>query len=59
MLVGLHAAAREAFQASGYAAVLILCSAHVTRAYVDDRTLIWAAVLGAFIGTFVAVGWLP
>lgn len=51
----IHAAAREAFASAGYAFILIVCSAHVTRAYVDDKTLIWAAALGAFAGTWLAV----
>lgn len=47
---------RKAALSSGLWSVgIMLCGAFVTVNYIGDKTLIVAAALGAFIGTFVAV----
>lgn len=44
----------RALQASTIASTLFLISGWVTTLYVDDKTLLLPAALGAFAGTFVA-----
>jgi hypothetical protein len=48
-----------ATSAGGWRAGLRALSAVVTRAYVNDRRMVPAAMVGAFIGTYVAVAYFP
>lgn len=47
----------KALSAGIWSALIILVGGSVTFAYVHDRKLIFAAALGAFLGTFVSVWW--
>jgi hypothetical protein len=38
-----------------FASFIIVLSGFVTRAYVDDRRMLWPAAVGAFLGTWIAV----
>jgi hypothetical protein len=51
----IETAAKAATAAGAYAAAIIVLSGYVTRAYVDDKRMLWPAAAGAFIGTYVAV----
>jgi hypothetical protein len=42
---------RKAIAAGVWSALIIVASSFITTSYVEDRSLIIAAVLGAFIGT--------
>jgi len=46
---------RRAFAAGAYGSVIVLLGAISTVSYVNDRTLLVAAVLGAFIGSYLTV----
>ena len=46
---------RKAIAAGVWSALIIVASSFITTSYVEDRSLIIAAVLGAFIGTTGAV----
>ena len=46
---------RKAIAAGIWSALIIVASSFITTSYVEDRSLIIAAVLGAFIGTTGAV----
>jgi hypothetical protein len=46
---------REAWMASIMSSLIILSSAYATTSYVDDKRFIIAAVIGAFIGTFLTI----
>ena len=46
---------RKAISAGIWSALIIVASSFITTSYVEDRSLIIAAVLGAFIGTAGAV----
>lgn len=50
-------AEKKAIPAGIWSASIILFGAVVTTEYVHDRTLIIAAMLGAFIGTAITVYW--
>lgn len=51
----IYTAGREALPAGALAAVLILISGYVTRAYVDDKRMLIPAGVGAFVGTWLAI----
>ena len=38
-----------------WSSIIMLCSIMVTTSYVDDRRLFPAAILGAFVGTYIVV----
>ena len=42
---------RKAIAAGVWSALIIVASSFITTSYVEDRSLVPAAVLGAFIGT--------
>jgi hypothetical protein len=46
---------RKAIAAGVWSSLIIVASSFITTSYVEDRSLIIAAVLGAFIGTTGAV----
>jgi peptidoglycan biosynthesis protein MviN/MurJ (putative lipid II flippase) len=46
---------RKAIAAGIWSSLIIVASSFITTSYVEDRSLIIAAVLGAFIGTTGAV----
>jgi peptidoglycan biosynthesis protein MviN/MurJ (putative lipid II flippase) len=46
---------RKAIAAGVWSSLIIVASSFITTSYVEDRSLIVAAVLGAFIGTTGAV----
>ena len=46
---------RKAISAGIWSSLIIVASSFITTSYVEDRSLIIAAVLGAFIGTAGAV----
>lgn len=48
-------AARQAFAAAAWSAGIIALSAFSTVQYVSDRRLVWAALAGAFVGTFLTL----
>lgn len=45
----------HAVRAAGWAGAIIGCSSFITVSYVGDRTLVIAAIIGAFIGTYLVV----
>lgn len=54
------ATARESAVLAGVlASAIIALSAVVTRAYVNDKRMVPAAMVGAFVGTYVAVAYFP
>lgn len=48
---------RNALMASVWSSLIILASAYATTSYVDDKRFVIAAVLGAFIGTFITISY--
>lgn len=48
---------KQSIKASFWATLIIVLSAFTTVNYVHDSTLIIAAALGAFIGTYISVEW--
>lgn len=46
---------KRAFEAALWAMFVIGLGAFVTVSYVDDRRLIFAACIGAFIGTYLGI----
>lgn len=48
-------AEKKAFQAGVWGSVIILFGAVSTTSYVHDQSLIVAAVIGAFIGTYLTI----
>lgn len=46
---------RKSFHAGAWAMLLYLFGALVVTSYVDDRSLIIAAALGSFFGTYVTI----
>lgn len=46
---------RKSIGAALWSSLIIVFGMFTTISYVDDRTLSIAAILGAFIGTFIAV----
>ena len=46
---------RRAVGAGLWAVALFVCGATVTANYVNDRSLIFAAALGAFVGTWATI----
>ena len=42
---------RKAIPAGVWSALIIVASAFITTSYVEDRSLVVAAVIGAFLGT--------
>ena len=48
---------RKSVQAGAWASVLYLFGAFVVSSYVNDKSLILAAVLGSFFGTYVTIEW--
>lgn len=46
---------KKALQAAFWGSIIILFGAISTTSYVEDNTLIFAAVIGAFIGTYVTI----
>lgn len=51
----IETAQKAAASAGAYAAAIIVLSGYVTRAYVDDKRMLWPAAIGAFWGTYLAV----
>lgn len=51
-------AERKAFSSAMWSAWILVCGAFATISYLHDVRLLVAAVLGAFVGTFIAVKWL-
>lgn len=51
----IYTAGRDALPAGLLAAVLILISGYVTRAYVGDKRMLVPAGFGAFVGTWLAI----
>lgn len=45
----------QAVRAAGWASAIIGCSSFITVSYVGDKTLVIAAIIGAFIGTYLVV----
>jgi hypothetical protein len=50
-----HASAKNATKAAAWAAGIIVAGACATVSYVQDHRLIVAAVLGSFVGTYIAI----
>jgi peptidoglycan biosynthesis protein MviN/MurJ (putative lipid II flippase) len=48
---------RRAVGAGLWAVALFVCGATVTANYVNDRSLIFAAALGAFVGTWATIAY--
>lgn len=48
-------AEKKAAQAAAWGSIIILFGAISTTSYVDDHSLIVAAVIGAFIGTYATI----
>ena len=48
-------AAHAALQASTWSTLLIAAGAYVTLSYVEDKRLVIAACLGAFLGTYFGI----
>ena len=48
---------REALKAGFWSMLIILFGAFCTTEYVHDKTMIFAAMTGAFIGSFITVKW--
>lgn len=48
---------RAAFAAGGYAAVIYVLGGMVALAYVHEPSMLAAAGVGAFIGTYAATRW--
>ena len=46
---------RRSMGAALWASALFICGATVTTNYVDDRSLLIAALLGSFIGTYLTI----
>ena len=46
---------RASVKAAFWSALIMFASAFTTTTYVEDRKYVWAAALGAFIGTWGAV----
>ncbi len=46
---------RKSLHAAIWSSLIIIFGIFTTINYVEDRTLVIAAILGAFIGTFIAV----
>jgi peptidoglycan biosynthesis protein MviN/MurJ (putative lipid II flippase) len=46
---------KKAFKASMWSSAIMVCGLFSLVSYIDDRTLMIAAVMGAFIGTYVSV----
>jgi hypothetical protein len=48
-------AEKRALPAASWSGAIMLCGAFVTVNYVGDHSLVAAAMLGAFVGTYVTV----
>lgn len=46
---------RNSFSASMWSSLIIIFGMFTTMNYVDDRSLAIAAIIGAFIGTYLAI----
>jgi len=46
---------KNAAKSGFWSSLIILFGAFITTEYIQDKTLIFAAVIGAFIGTFLVV----
>jgi hypothetical protein len=46
---------RRAIGAGLWAVALFICGATVTANYINDRSLIFAAALGSFLGTYATI----
>jgi hypothetical protein len=46
---------RRAMRSALWASAIMACGSFVTVSYVGDRSLIVAAILGAFVGTYFVV----
>ena len=46
---------KKAFKSGLWSSLIILFGAFITTEYIQDKTLIIAAVIGAFAGTFLVV----
>lgn len=47
--------ARNAVKAATWSALIMLCGAFATISFVHDKRLLIAAILGAWVGTYIAV----
>ena len=49
---------KKALPASIWGAIIPFLSANTILMYVDDHSFMWAAVIGAFIGTYITIKYL-
>lgn len=47
---------RDGAAAGGYSALIILLGSFVTLSYIQDKRYLIPAMIGAFLGTYLAIG---
>ena len=53
----METANKNANKAAIWSALIILCGSFATVSFVHDKRLILAAMIGAYLGTFVTIKW--
>jgi uncharacterized protein YqgC (DUF456 family) len=49
---------KHATKAATWSALIILCGSFATVSFVHDKRLIVAAMIGAFLGTYITIKWM-
>jgi hypothetical protein len=49
--------AKNAVKAAFWSSMIMVCSAFAVTGYVEDKRLIVAAIVGAFLGTYATIKW--